>query len=126
MSGLIAFDRLDCLRTKDPVDWARPELQLGEPLQGVGDAQVQALAARRAMQRAATRRRLRWTFRSVRGSVFSELAIAARTLASLATMIDQHRAAMKREEARHLDTKLESRSGAPLLTEQPTAKLEAA
>jgi nucleotide-binding universal stress UspA family protein len=42
------------------------------------DLRMQALAARRAMQRAATRRQLTWTFRSVRGSVFSELAAAAR------------------------------------------------
>jgi nucleotide-binding universal stress UspA family protein len=42
------------------------------------DLAMQAMAARRAMQRAATRRKLRWTFRSVRGSVSGELAIAAR------------------------------------------------
>lgn len=42
------------------------------------DLRMQAVAARRAMQRAASGRRLRWTFRSVRGSVFSELAAAAR------------------------------------------------
>lgn len=42
------------------------------------DLRMQALAARRAMQRAASSRRLRWTFRSVRGSVISELATAAR------------------------------------------------
>ena len=43
-----------------------------------GELRMQAMAARRAMQRAAARRRLPWTFRSVRGSVISELAAAAR------------------------------------------------
>lgn len=42
------------------------------------DLHMQAMAARRAMQRAATQRRLAWNFRSVRGSVFAELAAAAR------------------------------------------------
>lgn len=44
------------------------------------DIRLHAMAARRAMQRAAARRRLRWTFRSVRGSVSSELASAARSV----------------------------------------------
>ncbi len=42
------------------------------------ELRMQAMAARRAMQRAATRRRVAWRFRSVRGSVFGELAAAAR------------------------------------------------
>jgi len=42
------------------------------------ELRMQAMAARRAMQRVATQRRVTWRFRSVRGSVFGELAAAAR------------------------------------------------
>jgi len=42
------------------------------------EVELQAMAARRAMQRLATQRRVRWSFRSVRGSVTGALTTAAR------------------------------------------------